>query len=130
MAADRDLRHEVESLLVLEGAAAQLMNASALDLVAAINGDEPVGSMVGRRIGAYEVIEEIGHGGMGEVYLARRADDEYQKRVAIKLIKRGIDTGLRSSGSDASGRFWPAWTTRMSPGSWMAAPPKRACPIS
>src|SRR5262249_48581618 len=33
-----------------------------------------------------------GHGGMGVVYQAVRADDEYQKRVAIKLIKRGMDT--------------------------------------
>src|SRR4029077_6398714 len=35
---------------------------------------------------------EIGRGGMGAVFLAERADDEYQKRVAIKLIKRGMDT--------------------------------------
>jgi WD40 repeat protein/serine/threonine protein kinase len=93
-AADPSLRREVESLLAMEDAAAHLMNGPVLDLAAAISGGEPVESMVGRRIGVYEVIEEIGHGGMGEVYLARRADDEYRKRVAIKLIKRGIDTGV------------------------------------
>src|SRR5262249_11433822 len=34
---------------------------------------------------------EIGHGGMGVVYLAVRADDHYRKRVAIKLVQRGMD---------------------------------------
>ena len=44
-----------------------------------------------RRIGAYRVLREVGHGGMGTVYLAARADDQYQKRVAIKTI-RGLDS--------------------------------------
>jgi tetratricopeptide (TPR) repeat protein/tRNA A-37 threonylcarbamoyl transferase component Bud32 len=43
------------------------------------------------RIGAYEVLRELGRGGMGIVYLARRADDAFQKQVAIKLVRRGID---------------------------------------
>lgn len=49
---------------------------------------------VGRRIGPYQVLREIGHGGMGSVYLAARADDAYQKFVAIKLIRRGMDTDI------------------------------------
>jgi serine/threonine protein kinase len=44
-----------------------------------------------RRIGSYELIREIGRGGMGSVYLARRADDQYQKLVAIKLLRVGLD---------------------------------------
>jgi serine/threonine protein kinase/tetratricopeptide (TPR) repeat protein len=44
------------------------------------------------RLGNYEIIKELGRGGMGAVYLARRADAQYEKRVAIKLIKRGMDT--------------------------------------
>jgi serine/threonine-protein kinase len=44
-----------------------------------------------RRIGAYRVLRELGHGGMGTVFLAARADDQYQKRVAIKVI-RGLDS--------------------------------------
>ena len=44
------------------------------------------------RIGAYKLIREIGSGGMGSVYLAERDDDEFQKRVAIKLVKRGMDS--------------------------------------
>ncbi|MCP9495265.1 MAG: protein kinase [Pyrinomonadaceae bacterium MAG19_C2-C3] len=49
-------------------------------------------SMSGRRVGAYRIVREIGRGGMGAVYLAVRADSAYQKRVAIKLVKRGMDT--------------------------------------
>jgi serine/threonine protein kinase len=44
------------------------------------------------RLGNYEVLCELGRGGMGVVLLARRADAEYEKRVAIKLIKRGMDS--------------------------------------
>lgn len=45
----------------------------------------------GRRIGPYEVIREIGHGGMGTVYLAERADEEFRQQVAIKLIRWGLE---------------------------------------
>ena len=41
----------------------------------------------GRRIGPYQLIEELGEGGMGVVYRALRADDHYLKSVAIKLMK-------------------------------------------
>src|SRR5215467_4298532 len=44
------------------------------------------------RLGNYKVVKEIGRGGMGAVYLAKRADEQYEKQVAIKLIKRGMDT--------------------------------------
>ncbi|MDT5156905.1 MAG: eukaryotic-like serine/threonine-protein kinase [Acidobacteriota bacterium] len=57
-----------------------------LDLVADID------PAIGRRIGAYLVAREIGRGGMGAVYLAERADGEFRQRVAVKLIKRGMDT--------------------------------------
>ncbi len=46
----------------------------------------------GQRVGRYRIIREIGRGGMGAVYLAERADEQYKKQVAIKLIKRGMDT--------------------------------------
>lgn len=54
--------------------------------------DDESDPMEGRRIGAYRILREVGRGGMGTVYLAVRADSEFQKRVAIKLIKRGMDT--------------------------------------
>ena len=46
----------------------------------------------GRRLGAYEVVRELGRGGMGTVWLARRADKQFDRLVAIKLLKRGTDT--------------------------------------
>ena len=52
---------------------------------------------VGRRIGAYLIEKEIGEGGMGTVFQAVRADDEYQKRVAIKLVKGGFASRSRDS---------------------------------
>jgi non-specific serine/threonine protein kinase/serine/threonine-protein kinase len=58
---------------------------------------EATHSLVGRSIGPYRIVEEIGVGGMGEVYRAVRADDQYKKEVAIKVVRRGFDTdsGLR-----------------------------------
>jgi eukaryotic-like serine/threonine-protein kinase len=47
---------------------------------------------IGERMGAYAVVKELGRGGMGAVYLAERADGQFEKRVAIKVLKRGTDT--------------------------------------
>src|SRR5207237_1844198 len=44
------------------------------------------------RIGAYRIIREIGRGGMGTVYEGLRADAQFDQRVAIKVVKRGMDT--------------------------------------
>ncbi|HLJ50836.1 MAG TPA: serine/threonine-protein kinase [Bryobacteraceae bacterium] len=44
------------------------------------------------RIGPYRVTSTIGHGGMGAVYRAERADDEYRKQVAIKIVRRGLES--------------------------------------
>lgn len=51
-------------------------------------------AMNGRRVGVYELKEEIGRGGMGTVFLAKRADGEFEQSVAVKLIRRGMDTDL------------------------------------
>jgi serine/threonine-protein kinase len=51
----------------------------------------PVEAMVGRRLGPYRIVGLIGRGGMGEVCLAVRDDDQFQKLVAVKLIRRGLD---------------------------------------
>ncbi|MGH9754051.1 MAG: serine/threonine protein kinase, partial [Blastocatellia bacterium] len=48
--------------------------------------------MIGRQVGAYKLVREIGRGGMGAVYLAVRADNQFRQRAAIKLVKRGMDT--------------------------------------
>lgn len=46
----------------------------------------------GKQIGAYRLLSELGRGGMGAVFLAERADGEFSQQVAIKLIKRGMDS--------------------------------------
>jgi len=47
----------------------------------------------GRRLGAYRLLRLIGEGGMGAVYLAERADGEFRKQVAVKLLPLGLNTG-------------------------------------
>jgi eukaryotic-like serine/threonine-protein kinase len=42
--------------------------------------------------GPYHLLHEIGRGGMGVVYLAARADGAYEQKVAVKILKRGVDT--------------------------------------
>ncbi len=51
-------------------------------------------SMVGRRLGPYDVVRRIGEGGMGTVYEAHRADDAFSQRVAIKTVWRDVDSTL------------------------------------
>jgi serine/threonine protein kinase/tetratricopeptide (TPR) repeat protein len=51
-------------------------------------------SMIGRKVGSYRIEREIGRGGMGTVYEARRADGEFQHRVAIKLVNTGLDNSF------------------------------------
>ncbi len=48
------------------------------------------GSLEGQRLGPYRILRKLGAGGMGDVYLAERADEEYQQQVAIKLVRSGV----------------------------------------
>ncbi len=85
---DTGLRREVESLL--EQGDDEFETVA---LAVTRSQTEPVGAAnTGRRIGAYEVMRELGRGGMGTVWLAQRADQQFKKLVAIKLLKRGTDT--------------------------------------
>jgi non-specific serine/threonine protein kinase/serine/threonine-protein kinase len=89
-AGDPALRAEVEALLAVEPAPS-FIEGAIQDAVARIAADPPE-PVQGQRIGPYQVIRQIARGGMGAVYLALRADDQYRKQVAIKLIRRGLDT--------------------------------------
>jgi len=55
-----------------------------------LRSDEP--DRVGERVGAYVIVGALGRGGMGAVYLGERADGQFEKQVAIKILKRGTDT--------------------------------------
>jgi len=82
---DDTLRAEVESLLSsFDNAPTFLEDSPASDVVSA-----QASALTGKRIGAYRILREIGQGGMAVVYLAERADDEYRKQVAIKMLKPG-----------------------------------------
>jgi eukaryotic-like serine/threonine-protein kinase len=75
-AADADLLMEVESLLGAEDPTGRFLEP-----------DSPP-----ERIGVYRIIREIGRGGMGTVFEGHRADGQFEQRVAIKIVKRGMDT--------------------------------------
>lgn len=87
---DLDLRREVESLLQAHQEAGAFIDEP--DRFFSRESFEPDTLAPGQVIDRYRVIHEIGRGGMGAVFLAERADDVYRKQVAIKLIKRGMDT--------------------------------------
>lgn len=85
------VRVEVEKLLKADEKAKSFILEPAI-FEAGIATDEDRDTIVDGRIDGYEIIREIGQGGMGTVYLARRADGSFDKTVAIKLVKRGMDT--------------------------------------
>jgi len=89
---DEQLLVEVESLLRHQQPAADFIEESAFEVTARMLADGEDESAIGRHIGPYRITGEIGRGGMGAVYLAVRDDEQYQKQVAIKLVKRGMDT--------------------------------------
>jgi len=90
-AADASLRQEVDSLLLSYEKGSFTETPAFAEGIRLLEENESH-SMVGRNIGPYKVICELGRGGMGAVYLASRADQAFEKQVAIKLIKRGLDT--------------------------------------
>jgi tetratricopeptide (TPR) repeat protein/tRNA A-37 threonylcarbamoyl transferase component Bud32 len=95
-----ELRREVESLLGCEEKVDGFLAAPALafsaDFFEDHNGTD---DRAGQTIGNYRIIREIGRGGMGAVFLAERADGEFQQEVALKIVRRSFD------GSELARRF-------------------------
>jgi serine/threonine protein kinase len=96
-ARDDELRREVESLLASHDSAGTFLDkpaASISEMTQTLisSGVELQDYPPGHRVGPYELQKCIGRGGMGSVWLATRSDNEFKKRVAIKLVKRGMDT--------------------------------------
>jgi eukaryotic-like serine/threonine-protein kinase len=93
---ERLLRAEVDSRGLLDERAAvqrALIDALFDDLA---SGDLPPPSSgserIGERVGPYELVELVGHGGMATVYFARRVEGGFEQRVAVKLIRTDADT--------------------------------------
>lgn len=94
-AGDEALYREAASLLAAHSAAdaegflhlAALARDGAAESITA-TARESVGLASGRRVGSYEIVRELGHGGMGVVYLAARVDEAFDKLVAIKVLRR------------------------------------------
>jgi non-specific serine/threonine protein kinase/serine/threonine-protein kinase len=87
-AGDEALRLEVESLLDATARAEDHFESPAGRFETAMPGDLEIGST----IGVYRVVKALGAGGMGAVYLAQRADGDFQQRVAVKVVRSGFPT--------------------------------------
>lgn len=95
--ANSSLRWEVESLIAAhEQAGTEVMNPVSSPC---LNLDEETRFRLqsGRRIGAYEILEEIAAGGMGAVYCAVRADGQYKQQVALKIVRSELGTELTAT---------------------------------
>jgi serine/threonine protein kinase len=88
---DADLRREVESLLAADERAGEFLETGA--------GAGPNEPKKGERLGPYVLLARLGGGGAGTVYLARRDDEEYERRVAIKILRAELE------GTEANHRF-------------------------
>jgi serine/threonine-protein kinase len=86
-----DVRAEVESFLTAEAAAGTFIETPALPWLDTVEDEDPY---LGLQLGAYSIEQCLGRGGMGAVYLAKRSDSEYEHSVALKMIRRGMDSEL------------------------------------
>src|SRR4051794_5713417 len=87
---DEALRRRVERLLHAHGQAGEFMNAPANDLVATSD-ERPVTEGPGTSIGPYKLLEQIGEGGFGLVFVAEQ-QEPVRRTVALKVLKPGMDT--------------------------------------
>jgi serine/threonine-protein kinase len=92
---DPDLLAEVRSLLAADAEAHPLLDSLALDAIALPTDLLPDGILPseGERVGPYRIVRPLGRGGMGAVFLAERADGQFEQRVALKLIRGGAASG-------------------------------------
>src|SRR6516225_9357819 len=88
-AGDPDLRRRVEKMLAAQAQAGSFLEHPAPGPVATI--DQPIAELPGTIIGPYRVMEQIGEGGMGLVFVAEQ-QQPVRRKVALKVIKPGMDT--------------------------------------
>ncbi len=88
-----EIRAEVESLLAFEESSEDMMHLSAVEFSKDFfDEDDTTNGLIGQNVGAYRIVSELGYGGMGAVYLAMRADGKFAQKVALKLLKRELNT--------------------------------------
>jgi eukaryotic-like serine/threonine-protein kinase len=85
---DEALRSEVESLLAAHEEPKNVLEQNTYDLASKLHTDG--NKYLGRRFGPYSILREIGRGGMGSVFLAARADGEFDQQVALKIIRQSF----------------------------------------
>ncbi len=88
---DSDLRAELESLLAAHQTTDDSFDRPLVAQLGMVGSGLAAASLVGRTLGPWRVTREIGAGGMGMVYEAVRADDQFTRRVAIKTLRTGAD---------------------------------------
>jgi serine/threonine protein kinase/Flp pilus assembly protein TadD len=89
-AGDVGLRHRLEGLLSKHGRAGNFLEPPALSALATVD-ESVVGERPGTRIGAYKLLEQIGEGAFGVVFLAGQEQPVHRK-VALKVLKPSMDT--------------------------------------
>ncbi len=88
---EEEIRAQLEALLAASDRAGDFLEEGVAAALPEIEALRP-GALVGSRLGPYRLTEEIGRGGMGTVYAGVRDDASFTQEVAIKLIRRGMDT--------------------------------------
>src|SRR5258705_3897931 len=88
---DVDVRAEVEALLGASERAGSFLESPAAQIGAGDTLDRPLAEAPGHVIGPYRLLEKVGEGGMGVVFLAEQAHP-VRRQVALKVIKAGMDT--------------------------------------
>lgn len=85
-AEDSALRAEVASIIAGDDSAAAILDMTLAEAFPELFEADHARSLLGLRVGAYELVRVIASGGMGSVYVAQRADGQYEQEVAVKLI--------------------------------------------
>jgi serine/threonine-protein kinase len=91
-AGNLSLLRQVEALLRADELAGRFLEVDGWRLAVPLMEEPDSGAVAGGEIGPYRLVRELARGGMGVVYLAERADGQFEQRVALKLIKRGMDS--------------------------------------
>ena len=103
---DVQLRDELEAMLAAGGDDRALaVERFIVDRQTDAAGADP---LLGNCLGPWRLLSALGHGGMGTVYRAERADGQYRQEVAVKLVRSGPRDPYAIERFAPSDRCWPA----------------------